>query len=156
MICLALGMGATTAVFTVVDAVVFRPLAYQQPERLVRIYTEFPKFPNGGLLRFAVSPPEFVEMRQALHSYDYVDAWQVGAVNLTTAKEPMRATATFVSGTLFASLGIQPQQGRWINPDDDREGWPLAILISLGILRGAFGGAKEIIDRQTKVNGLPA
>ncbi|MBV8730492.1 MAG: ABC transporter permease, partial [Acidobacteriia bacterium] len=156
VICLALGMGATTAVFTVVDAVVFRPLAYQQPERLVRIYTEFPKFPNGGLLRFAVSPPEFAEMRQALRSYDYVDAWQVGAVNMTTAKEPMRVTATLVSGTLFASLGIQPQQGRWINPDDDREGAPLAILISHGLWRGAFGGAKEIIGRQTKVNGVPA
>ena len=76
----------------------------RQPERLVRIYTEFPTFPNGGLLRFAVSPPEFVEMRQTLHAYDYVDAWQVGAVNLITAKEPMRVTASLVSGTLFDSL----------------------------------------------------
>src|SRR5215471_12397022 len=88
IICLALGMGATTAVFTVVHAVVFRPLAYEHPERLARIYTEFPTFPNGGLLRFAVSPPEFAEMRQTLRSYEYVDTWQVGAVNLITAKEP--------------------------------------------------------------------
>jgi hypothetical protein len=78
---------------------------------LVRIYTEFPTFPNGGLLRFAVSPPELAEMRRMLRSYEYVDAWQVGAVNLITAKEPMRVTATFVSGTLLNSLGIQPQQG---------------------------------------------
>jgi putative ABC transport system permease protein len=149
-------MGATTAVFTVVDAVVFRPLAYEHPERLVRIYTEFPTFPNGGLLRFAVSPPEFAEMRQTLRSYDYVDAWQVGAVNLITAKEPIRVTATLVSGTLFDSLGISPQQGRWINGDDDREGAPLAILISQQLWRSAFGGAVGIIGQQTKLNGLPA
>jgi len=156
VICLALGMGATTAVFTVVDAVVFRPLAYEHPERLIRIYTEFPTFPNGGLLRFAVSPPEFAEMRQTLRSYEYVDAWQVGAVNLITAKEPMRVTATFVSGTLFDSLGIRPQQGRWINGDDDREGAPLAILISQGLWRSAFGGARGVIGQQTKLDGLPA
>jgi putative ABC transport system permease protein len=120
VICLALGMGATTAVFTVVDAVVFRPLAYREPGRLVRIYTEFPTFPNGGLRRFWVSPPEFVEMREALHSYDHLDAWQVNAINLTTSKEPMRVTASFVSGTMFESLGVQPEQGRWINADDDR------------------------------------
>src|SRR5258708_4925716 len=77
VLCLALGMGATTAVFTVVDAVLFRPLPYKNPDRLVRIYTEFPTFPNGGLRRFSVSPPEFMEMRETLHSYQRVDAWQV-------------------------------------------------------------------------------
>jgi hypothetical protein len=106
-LCLALGMGATTAVFTVVDAVVFRPLAYQHPERLVRLYTEFPTFPNGGLRRFAVSPPEFLEMRDTLRSYEHLDAWQVIGVNLITTQEPMRITATLVSGTLFDSLGVR-------------------------------------------------
>jgi len=156
VICLALGMGATTAVFTIVDAVAFRPLAYREPERLVRIYTEFPTFPNGGLLRFAVSPPEFVEMRQTLHSYDYVDAWQAGAVNLISGQEPMRVTASFVSGTLFDSLGIRPQLGRWISRDDDREGAPLVILISHRLWREAFGGVAGILGRQTKLDGLPA
>jgi putative ABC transport system permease protein len=156
IICLALGMGATTAVFTVVDAVVFRPLAYRQPERLVRIYTEFPTFPNGGLRRFWVSPPEFLEMRESLRSFKHLDAWQVNAVNLVTSKEPLRITATSVSGTLFESLGVRPEQGRWINADDDREGAPLAILISDGLWRRAFGGVSGIVGRQTKVNGLPA
>src|SRR5215212_10273781 len=101
ILCLALGMGATTAVYTVVDAVLFRPLPYNEPERLARIYTEFPTFPNGGLLRFPVSPPEFAEMRETLQSFERVDAWQVGAVNLITATEPIRVTATFVTGTLL-------------------------------------------------------
>jgi putative ABC transport system permease protein len=149
-------MGATTAVFTVVDAVVFRPLAYGEPERLVRIYTEFPKFPNGGLRRFAVSPPEFVEMHEALRSYERIDAWQVVAVNLITATEPMRITASFVSGSLFDSLGVRPQLGRWINSDDDREGASRAILISDGLWRRGFGGTSGIIGRETKLNGIAA
>ena len=66
--CLALGIGATSAIFSVVNSVLLRPLAYQQPERLTRLYTEFPKFPNGGLRRFWTSGPEFVEMRRDLKS----------------------------------------------------------------------------------------
>src|SRR5437588_4419833 len=92
VLCLALGMGATTAVYTVVDAVLFRPLPYQDPQRLTRIYTEFPTFPGGGLRRFAISPPGFAEMRESLRSYERIDAWQVGAANLTTVTEPMRVT----------------------------------------------------------------
>src|SRR5215469_1804928 len=143
IICLALGMGATTAVFTVVDAVVFRPLAYHDSARLVRIYSEFPTFPNGGLRRFPVSPPEFVEMRQVLRSYEHVDAWQVLGMNLMTATEPIRVTASFVTGSLFQSLGVPTQLGRWINADDDREGVPRAIVISDGLWRRSFGAAGD-------------
>jgi len=156
ILCLALGMGATTAVYTVVDAVLFRPLPYEQPERLARIYTEFPTFPGGGLLRFPVSPPEFAELRETLQSFERVDAWQVGAVNLVTATEPIRITTTFLSGTLFNSLGVQPQQGRWITPADDREGAPNAILISDGLWRRSFGASNDVIGRATTMNGLPA
>jgi len=156
VLCLALGMGATTAVFTVVNAVLFRPLPYKNPERLVRIYTEFPTFPNGGLRRFSVSPPEFIELRDTLRSYEHLDAWQVGAINLATSQEPARVTATLMSGTLFESLGVRPQFGRWINADDDKEGAPLAILISEGLWKRSFGGVQNIIGRETKVNGLGA
>ena len=154
--CLALGMGATTAVFTVVNAVVLRPLPYKAPSRLVRFYSEFPTFPNGGLHRFPVSPPEFLEMRDSLRSYDHIDAWQVGAVNLITDKEPIRVTTCFVSGTLFASLGVEPQRGRWIDVRDDREGAPRAMVISDGLWRRAFGSSPDVIGRNTNLNGLPA
>jgi putative ABC transport system permease protein len=153
---LALGMGATTAVYTVVDAILFRPLPFKDSERLVRIYSEFPTFPNGGLRRFPISVPEFLEMRAGLSSYETIDAWQVGAVNLTTATDPVRVTATTLSGSLFATVGIQPQKGRWITAGDDSEGAPLAIVISDGLWRRAFAASRDVIGRETKLNGIKA
>src|SRR5215475_5899016 len=93
LLCLALGIGATTAIFSVVNAVVLRPLPYRDPERLVRMYTEFPTFPNGGLRRFWVSAPEFLDLRRDLKSWETLDAWTVGGVNLGGGHEPVRLTA---------------------------------------------------------------
>jgi hypothetical protein len=65
VLCLTLGIGATTGIFSVVNAVLLRPLGYKQPTRLVHIYTEFPTFPNGGLRRFWTSAPEFLDLRSS-------------------------------------------------------------------------------------------
>jgi predicted permease len=156
VLCLALGMGATTAVFTVVNAVVLRPLPYKDSNRMVRIYSEFPTFPNGGLRRFTISPPEYLEMRDGLKSYEHIDAWLTGAVNLITAKEPVRMTATRVTGTLFESLGVSPQRGRWIMEADAQDGAPVTAVISDGLWRRAFGGSPDVIGRETLVDGTPA
>ena len=69
VICLMLGIGATTGIFTVVNAVLLRPLPYAHPEQLIRVYTEFPTFPNGGLPRFWSSGPEFLDLRRDTHSF---------------------------------------------------------------------------------------
>jgi len=82
VLCLMLGIGATTGIFTVVNAVLLRPLPYSHPEQLVRVYTEFPTFPNGGLPRFWTSAPEFFDLRRDTHSWASRDAWQTGGTNL--------------------------------------------------------------------------
>ena len=71
---LALGIGANTAIFSVVNAVLLRPLPYAKPEQLVRIYSEFPTFPNGGLRRFPVSAPEFLDLRREVTSWESLDS----------------------------------------------------------------------------------
>src|ERR1700683_2564526 len=82
VLCLMLGIGATSGIFTVVNAVLLRPLPYSHPEQLVRVYTEFPTFPNGGLHRFWTSPPEFIDLRRDIQSFSSLDAWTNGGANI--------------------------------------------------------------------------
>src|ERR1700676_3407175 len=119
VVCLALGIGATSAIFSVVHAVLLRPLGYRNPERLVRLYTEFPTFPNGGLRRFWTSPPEYDELAHDLRSWESLDAWTTGGVNLAGAADPIRVTSAGVTGGLFSALGVSPELGRAITPQDD-------------------------------------
>src|SRR5947209_8056875 len=73
--CLALGIGATTAIFSVVNAVLLRPLPYAHASRLMRVFTEFPNFPNGGLKHFWVSAAEFLDLKRDTHSFDALEGW---------------------------------------------------------------------------------
>ena len=74
--------------FSLVNAVLLRPLHYRDPDRLVRLYTEFPNFPNGGLRRFWTSAPEWDELSRELQSFSSLDAWASGGVNLSASQEP--------------------------------------------------------------------
>src|SRR5579864_4123094 len=97
VLCLALGIGATTAIFSVVNAVLLRPLPYAQSTRLVRVFTEFPTFPNGGLRHFWLSPPEFFEVKREAASFDGFEGWVNFGVNLAGASDPVRAQASGVT-----------------------------------------------------------
>lgn len=151
--CLALGIGATTAIFSVVHAVVLKPLPYKNPGQLVRLYTEFPRFPNGGLRRFWTSEPEFLEMRRDLKSWKTLDAWRVRGVNIAGSTEPIRAVAGVVTGSLLGSLGVEPVFGRVIIPDDDAFGAPRVAVIGEGLWKRAFGGDRNILKRDVWLNG---
>ena len=153
VLCLTLGIGATTGIFSVVNAVLLRPLGYKQPERLVRIYTEFPTFPNGGLRRFWTSAPEFLDLRRDLRSWDSIDAWANTSSNIAGITQPARVTASFVSGGMLNSLGVAPMMGRLIAPADDEPTAPVVADISYGLWRSVFGGDPQIIGRQTLLDG---
>src|SRR5215471_20221761 len=114
VVCLALGIGATTAIFSVVNAVLMRPLPYVHPERLVKIYSEFPNQPSGR--RFWVSAPEFLEIRREAKSWESLDAWVNGGVNIGGSVDPVRVTGSYISGGLLRSVGVSPILGRLITP----------------------------------------
>jgi len=84
-------------IFSIVNSVVLRPLLYPDSNRLVRIYTEFPKFPNSGLHKFWVSDSEVFDLQKSAKSFDLLGASQTSGVNLAGLHQPKRATATFVS-----------------------------------------------------------
>jgi predicted permease len=153
VLCLALGIGATTAIFSVVNAVVLRPLPYQNPERLIRLYTEFPTFPNGGLRRFWTSPPEYLDLKRETKSWESLEAFTTGGVNLGGGSEPVRLTATSVTGGLLQMLGVSPIKGRLLTQQDDAPGATQTAVISYGAWQRIFGGDPNILSREVKLNG---
>ena len=154
VLCLMLGIGATTGIFTVVNAVLLQPLPYAHPEQLIRIYTEFPTFPNGGLRRFWTSGPEFLDLRRDAHSWASLDVWITGGANLAGKTQPVRVTAAYVSGGLLETLAVAPIQGRLISQTDDVPGAQVVADISYGTWQSVFAGDPSVVGRETYLDGL--
>src|SRR5262249_32420845 len=156
VVCLALGIGPTTGIFSVVNAVLLRPLPYLQPERLVKIYSEFGNFPGGGLRRFWVSPPEYLDLKRDTRSWESLDGWVNGGANLTGEAQPVRATASFVTGALLRWLGVAPLHGRTITPQDDDPKASAVVDISYGLWQRVFAGHRDILGKEVLLNGQKA
>jgi putative ABC transport system permease protein len=154
VLCLMLGIGATTGICTVVNAVLLQPLPYAHPEQLVRVYTEFPTFPNGGLHRFWTSGPEFIDLKRDTRSWASLDAWVTGGVNLAGKTQPVRVTAAYLSGGLLETLGVAPVMGRLIAQSDDVPGAPVVVDLSFGTWQAVFAGDPNVVGRETRLDGL--
>ena len=154
VLCLMLGIGATTGIFTVVNAVLLQPLPYSHPEQLIRVYTEFPTFPNGGLHRFWTSGPEFQDLRRDTHSWASLDAWITGGANLAGRTQPARVTAAYLSGGLLETLAVAPVVGRLISQTDDVPGAQVVADISYGTWQSIFAGDPSVVGRETYLDGL--
>src|SRR3989475_1405808 len=154
VLCLMLGIGATTGIFTVVNAVLLQPLPYSHPEQLIRVYTEFPTFPNGGLHRFRTSGPEFLDLRRDTHSWASLDAWITGGANLAGKTQPVRVTAAYLSGGLLETLAVAPAAGRLISQSDDVPGVQVVADISYGTWQSVFAGDPNVVGRETYLDGL--
>src|SRR5580692_11204007 len=154
VLCLMLGIGATTGIFTVVNAVLLQPLPYAHPEQLIRVYTEFPTFPNGGLHRFWTSGPEFIDLKRDTHSWASLDAWIAGGANLAGKTQPVRVTAAYLSGGLLETLGVSPINGRLISQSDDVPGAAVVADISYGTWQSTFAGDPNIVGRETRLDGF--
>jgi len=148
VVCLALGIGATTAIFSIVNAVLLRPLPYAHADRLVRLYSEFPTFK-----KFWISPPEYLELKKSTRSWEALEGWVNQGVNLAGSSEPVRATASYVTGGLMPMLAVQPLRGRLLTPEDDAPSAPATALISYGLWMRAFGGDPALIGREILLNG---
>jgi len=153
--CLALGIGATTAIFSVVNAVLLRALPYAHSARLVRVFTEFPTFPNGGLRHFWLSAPEYLDLKRDAASFDALEGWYNQGVNLAGTAEPVRAQASFITGGMLPLLGVAPLIGRTLSPEDDKPNVPRAAVLSFGLWQRAFGGDRGVLGRDIRLNGNP-
>jgi len=149
IITLALGIGANTAIFSVVNAVLLRPPPFREPARLVRVYSEFPTM---ELRKFWLSPPELIDIEKEAKSWESIGAWAPGGQNIGTESEPLRVTSAAVTRGLIETLGVAPELGRNFTPEEDRNGGPNVALISHGLWQRAFGGTSDIIGKQILVN----
>lgn len=151
VVCLGLGIGATAAIFSVVNAVLLRPLPYIHPDRLVKIYSEFPNQPSGR--KFWVSAPEYLDLKRDTKSWDSLDAWVNGGVNLGGSVDPVRLTGSYVTGGLLRSLGVIPVMGRLISPEDDDPKANAVIDISYGVWQRVFARDPKIVGKEVTLNG---
>jgi predicted permease len=149
VITLGLGIGANTAIFSVVNGVLLRPLPYRDPQRLVRVYSEFPTM---KLQKFWLSPPEFLDIQKEAKSWEAIGAWAPGGQNVGTGSEPLRVTSAGITRSLIDTLGVQPERGRNFTAEEDRNGGPNVALISHGLWQRAFGGQSDIVGKQIQVN----
>jgi len=143
---MALGIGATTAIFSVVDATLLHPLSYPRPDQLVRIEDDLP---GAGALDAGLSVPELKDFQRS-GIFQYVSAdWSISG-NLTGSSQPLRIAFKMVAPNYFALLGVNPQLGRTFDPHDETPGMNLEVVISDGLWRRAFGGDPHIIGKSLR------
>ena len=148
---LALGIGANTAMFSVVNAVILQPLAYPHPEQLRFLTTRFER--QGGE-QSSVSVPEYLELTEINQSFSVVGAFTIGEVNLAALDRPRRVTRATVNAELLEALAVQPERGRWFRRDETRANGPALVILSHELWRSAFGAREDIVGRTIEIDGL--
>ena len=148
---LALGIGANTAIFSVVNGVVLKPLAYPNPEQLVFITSQFPGL---GFDQFWVSAPEFLEFRERNRSFSEVGAYTTSAVNIGAAGQPQRVASGTVTASLFGALGVRPRMGRTFTPDETLPNAPRTVVLSSEIWESAYAADAGIVGKEVEIDGV--
>ena len=150
VIALALGIGANTAIFSVVNTVLLRPLPYKDPERLVMVWEEATK---AGYPQDTPAAANFVDWRDQNSSFEGMAAITDDSFNLTGSGDPERLEGQRVSTSLFPLLGVEPQIGRVFTSAEDQPGNERVVLLSYGLWQRRFGGDAGILGRTLQLGG---
>jgi putative ABC transport system permease protein len=147
---LALGIGANTAVLSLVNALLLRPLPYRNPEQLVLIWQQFL---NQGLERIPVSPPEYLDYEKQTRSYEKVAAFDYANFNLTGGDLPERVQGAVVTPSLFPLLGVEPTRGRVFVSEENQAGRNDVVMISARLWQRRFGSNPAMVGSKLSLNG---
>ena len=148
---LALGIGANSAIFSVVNGVLLRPLPYQRPAEVVTLWMRWPGNAHGEL-----SQPEYWDLGEQSRSFTRLAAFADGSLTLTGAGEPERLRAGFASAGALPLLGVAPALGRNFGPEDDLPGRPPVVLLSDGLWRRRFAADPGVVGRTLRLDDAPA
>ncbi|MPZ17394.1 MAG: FtsX-like permease family protein [Luteitalea sp.] len=147
---LSLGIGANTAIFSVINGVLLRPLPYAEPSRLLSVASQFPSL---GFDRFWISPPEFLELREWNRSFESLGGYRTGLASVGGIERPVRVTSAAATADFFTTLGVRPQLGRTFTEEEDLPGGPDVTVISDELWRAVLGGDPAVVGRSIPVNG---
>ena len=149
---LALGIGATSAVFTLVNAVLLRSLPFDDPDRIMMINTR-----DAQARTFGVSEPDFEDWRRETRTFSGISLVQMGPVNFSADdRAPDQYDGVYISWNGFSLIGTQPIVGRGFSADDDRPGAPAVLLLSYTVWQSRYGGERASVGRTIRVNSEPA
>jgi len=153
LVTLALGIGANTAIFSVVNAVLLRPLPYEKPERLVMIWGQITRW---GIPRNSISQPEYADLRERNEVFDGIGAYASGSFNVSGSDKPEYASGAFVSHEMFDVLGRRPVLGRAFTVDEEKPGAGNLAILSDGFWRRHFAADAEIVGKTIMLDGEPS
>ena len=147
---LALGIGATTAIFSVVYGVLLKPLPFDEPDRLVTVRQFAPHGAGTNQGRAT-----FLTYRENQRVFEGIGAWDTGEVSVTQSGEPERVEALVVSAATLPLLRVQPVLGRFFSVEDEAPGSPLRVVLTHGYWQRRFGGAANVVGRRLVIDGTP-
>ena len=155
IIVLALGIGANTAIFSVVNAVLLRPLPFRDPARLVQFWHVPPPKSFPGMTDFAVSAANFIDWQQQNDVFDKMAIYTGSSLNLTGREQPEALQGAAVSADFFSTLQVQPMLGRTFTPDEDQQGKNHAVILTYGLWKSRFAANPNIAGQTVNFDGQP-
>lgn len=149
---LALGIGANTAIFSVVNAVLLRPLPFDEPDKLVQIWHTPPQTSFRGIPKFAVSPANFLDWRSQSHTFEGMSAYGFGRYTLTGTGHPEPIRMVAATNGLFSILHSEPLLGRGFLEGEDQPGRDHEVVLSYGVWRSYFGANPDVVGKKIQLN----
>jgi len=153
VLCLALGIGATAAISSAISRALFQSLPFREPEQLVAVHRTTPN--SGPLGTWPHSPANYIDLAQRTRSIEGLAALSFGTALVSLPSEAVQASQLYVTGNFFLTLGVHPERGRLITPDDDHIGQPAVAVLSDEFWRTRLGGDASIIGRTLGIDGEP-
>src|SRR5262245_43557654 len=150
---LALGIGANTAIFSVVDGVLLKPLPYKEPSKLVRVWHVPPAKSFPGIPTFAVSAANFIDWERQNHVFEQMTIFSYRSFTATGSDKPQQLDACAVSSTFFSLLGVQPLLGRALLPEEDQQGKANVVVLSYRLWRERFASNPSIMGQNISLDG---
>jgi predicted permease len=142
---IAVGIGANTAIFSVVNAAILLPLGYPQPQQLMFVHTD-----RHG----TVSPAEYWELADINQSFSVIGAFVSGEANLSARDRPRRAAIATANAELLEALAVPPERGRWFRREETSDGGPAVVILSHELWQSAFGAQEDLVGQSIEIDGV--